>query len=143
MKEDILFTVAFFGGLATLTLFIFVMIKITDFIDNIITKRREKKYPEFFALVKEINDRGNEICRKHNAVVPDLMKKIDRIDAELKYLPKEQFEIKSAELEELRQQLYTANAETNEREKALNEVREKAHNYVKVNDLKWAKRWGW
>ena len=39
MKEDILFTVAFFGGLAALTLIIFVMIKITDFIDNIITKR--------------------------------------------------------------------------------------------------------
>lgn len=143
MKEDILFTVVFFGGLAALTLFIFIMVKITDFIDNIITKRREKKHPEFFILVKEINDRGNELCRKHNAVVPILMQKIDRIDAELKYLPKEQLEIKSAELEELRQQLYKAKAETNEREKALNEVREKAHNYVKVNDLKWAKRWGW
>ena len=143
MKEDILFTVVFFAGIGAFALLTFIAVKISDLIYNIVSKRRERQYPEFFELLKEVNEKGDELCREHNAVIPGLIKKIDQITAELKYLPAEHFEKKTAELEELRQQLYEANAKSDNKQKELSELRAKAHNYVKENNLKFAQKWGW
>ena len=67
-----------------------------DFVYKVKDKMLRKKYPELFALIDDAHDFGNEACRRHNATVPKLIKEIDAIEAELKYLPKEQVEIKNA-----------------------------------------------
>lgn len=143
MKEDVLFCIVFGLGLGAVALITFVGVKVSDLIDKVVTKRREKEHPELFRLIYLCNAMGNDMCQEYNATVPHLIRRIDRLVAELKYLPAEQLEERTAELETLRQKLYEAKRESDKKQKELDKIREMAHKYVKENNLKWAMRWGW
>lgn len=143
MKEDILFCIVFGLGLGAVALLTFVGVKASDLIDKVITKRREKEHPELFRLIYLCNAMSDEMCREHNATVPHLIKRIDRLVAELKYLPADQLEERTVELESLRQDLYKAKRESDKRQDELDEMKAKVGAYVREHNLKWAMRWGW
>ena len=108
MDNQSLFLLLFIGGLVVVGFLCFILIKIIDFAYNVKDKMLRKKYPELFTLIDDVHDFGKEICRRHNATVPKLIKEIDAIEAELKYLPEWQVKFKNQKLEELRQELYEA-----------------------------------
>lgn len=143
MKEDLMFCVVFGLGLGAVALLAFVGAKTSDLIDKIVTKRREKEHPELFRLIYLCNAMGNDMCQEHNATVPHLIKRIDRLVAELKYLPADQVEERTIELESLRQDLYKAKREYDKKQDELDEVRCKVRAYVREHNLKWAMKWGW
>ena len=121
----------------------FILIKIIDFAYEIEDRRLRKKYPELFALIDDVNDFGCEVCRRHNETVPKLIKEIDTIEAELKYLPKWQVEIKNKKLEELRQELYEAKLSSNADDEEFANKKKLVSEYVEKNNLTFAKKWGW
>lgn len=113
------------------------------FIDKLKDKKLRKKYPELFALIDDVKDFMHESCKRHNATVPKLIKEIDRIEAELKYLPKEQVEIKNKKLEELRQELYEAKLITQADDEEIKRKKKLIREYIEKNNLEFAKKWGW
>ena len=96
-----LFMIIFTVGLVALGFIIYGISEAIVLIDKLRDKKLRKKYPELFALIDDVKNFGHESCKKHNAIVPKLIKEIDRIEKELKYLPKWQVEIKNKKLEEL------------------------------------------
>lgn len=143
MDNQGLFLLLFIGGLVAVGFLCFVLIKIIDFIYEVKDKILRKKYPELFALIDDVHDFGQEICRRHNATVPKLIKEIDAIEAELKYLPKWQVEIKNKKLEELRQKLYEAKLSSKADDEEYAKRKKVVHEYVEKNNLTFAKKWGW
>lgn len=143
MDNQGLFLFLFIGGLVAVGFVCFAIIKIVDFAYEVKDKMLRKKYPELFALIDDVHDFGCEACRRHNATVPKLIKEIDTLEAELKYLPKEQFEIKSEKLEELRQELYEAKLSSDADNEELDKRRKVVREYVEKNNLTFAKKWGW
>ena len=143
MDNQGLFLFVFIGGLVVVGFLCFAIIKIMDFVYKVKDKMLRKKYPELFALIDDACDFGHEACRRHNATVPKLIKEIDAIEAELKYLPKEQVEIKNAKLEELRQELYEAKLSSDADNEELDKKRKVVREYVEKNNLTFAKKWGW
>lgn len=143
MDNQGLFLFVFISGLVAVGFLCFVLIKIIDFIYKVKDKILRKKYPELFALIDDVHDFGQEICRRHNATVPKLIKEIDAIEAELKYLPKWQVEIKNKKLEELRQKLYEAKLSSKADDEEYAKRKKVVHEYVEKNNLTFAKKWGW
>ena len=143
MDNQGLFLFVFIGGLVAVGLFCFVAIKVMDFVYKVKDKMLRKKYPELFALIDDVHDFGHEACRRHNATVPKLIKEIDTIEASLKYLPREQVEIKNEELEELRKELFEAKKASQADNEELEAKRKVVREYVEKNNLTFAKKWGW
>ena len=143
MSNQGLFLLVFFGGLVVVCLLCFILIKIIDFVYEVEDRRLRKKYPELFALIDDVNDFGYKICRRHNEIVPKLIKEIDTIEAELKYLPEWQVEIKNKKLEELRQELYEAKLSSKADDEELANKKKLVSEYVEKNNLTFAKKWGW
>ena len=138
-----LFLIIFFGGFIVLGFVVYGISELIFLIDKLKKKRLRKKYPELFALIDDAYNFGHESCCRHNATVPKLIKDIDRIEAELKYLPQWQVEIKNKKLEELRQELYEAKLASKADSEELNKKRKLVSEYVKKNNLDFAKKWGW
>ena len=143
MDNQGLFLFVFIGGLVVVGFLCFILIKIIDFAYSVKDKMLRKKYPEFFALLDDVHDFGHEACRRHNATVPKLIKEIDTIEASLKYLPREQVEIKNAKLEELRKELFEAKKASQADDEELEAKRKVVREYVEKNNLTFAKKWGW
>lgn len=143
MDNQGLFLLLFIGGLVAVGFLCFVLIKLIDFIYKVKDKILRKKYPELFTLIDDVHDFGQEICRRHNATVPKLIKEIDAIEAELKYLPQWQVEIKNKKLEELRQKLYEAKLSSKADDEEYAKRKKVVHEYVEKNNLTFAKKWGW
>ena len=143
MDNQGLFLFVFIGGLVVVGFLCFAIIKIMDFVYKVKDKMLRKKYPELFALIDDVHDFGHEACRRHNATVPKLIKEIDAIEASLKYLPREQVEIKNEELEELRKELYEAKLLSKADDEELAKRRKVVREYVEKNNLTFAKKWGW
>jgi ABC-type phosphate transport system auxiliary subunit len=143
MDNQGLFLFLFFGGLVVVGFLCFAIVEIIGFIYKVKDKMFRKKYPEFFALLDDVHDFGCEVCRRHNATVPKLIKEIDAIEAELKYLPKWQVEIKNKKLEELRQELYEAKLSSKADDEELEAKRKVVREYIEKNNLTFAKKWGW
>lgn len=138
-----LFVLIFFMGFIVLGFIAYGIGEAIVLIDKLKKKKLRKKYPELFALIDDVCDFGHESCSRHNATVPKLIKEIDRIEAELKYLPQWQVEIKNKKLEELRQDLYEAKLASKADSEELNKKRKLVSEYVEKNNLKFAKKWGW
>ena len=138
-----LFVLIFFMGFVVLGFVAYGISEAILLIDKLKKKKLRKKYPELFALIDDVYDFGHESCSRHNATVPKLIKEIDRIEAELKYLPQWQVEIKNKKLEELRQSLYEAKLTSKADSEELNKKRKLVSEYVEKNNLKFAKKWGW
>lgn len=138
-----LFMIVFIAGLVALGFIIYGISEAIFFIDKLKKKKLQKKYPELFTLIDDALDFGHESCRRHNATVPKLIKEIDRIEEELKYLPQSQVEIKNKELEELKQKLYEANLASEADDKEFARRKKLVSEYVEKNNLKFAKKWGW
>jgi regulator of replication initiation timing len=143
MDNQGLFLLLFIGGLVVVGFLCFAIIKIMDFAYKVKDKMLRKKYPELFALIDDAHNFGCEACSRHNATVPKLIKEIDAIEAELKYLPKEQVEIKNEKLEELRQKLYEAKLSSKADDKEYAKKKKLVSEYVEKNNLAFAKKWGW
>jgi ABC-type phosphate transport system auxiliary subunit len=75
--------------------------------------------------------------------VPKLIKEIDAIEAELKYLPEWQVKFKNQKLEELRQELYEAKLSSKADDEELAKRKKLVSEYVEKNNLAFAKKWGW
>jgi hypothetical protein len=138
-----LFIVIFFMGFIVLGFIAYGIGEAIVLIDKLKKKKLRKKYPELFILIDDVCDFGHESCSRHNATVPKLIKEIDRIQEELKYLPQWQVEIKNKKLEELRQELYEAKLASKADSEELNKKRKIVSEYVEKNNLKFAKKWGW
>ena len=138
-----LFMIVFIAGLVALGFIIYGISEAIFFIDKLKKKKLQKKYPELFALIDDALDFGHESCRRHNSTIPKLIKEIDRIKEELKYLPQSQVEIKNKKLEELKQELYEANLVSEADDKEFARRKKLVSEYVEKNNLKFAKKWGW
>lgn len=141
--SDGLFMIIFIVGLVVLGFIVYGIGEAIVFIDKLKNKKLRKKYPELFTLIDDALDFGHESCSRHNATVPKLIKTIDRIEEELKYLPQWQVEIKNKELEELKQELYEANLVSDADDKEFARRKKLVRDYVEQNNLEFAKKWGW
>lgn len=138
-----LFVLIFFMGFIVLGFIAYGISEAILLIDKLKKKKLRKKYPELFALIDDVYDFGHESCSRHNATVPKLIKEIDKIEAELKYLPREQVEIKNKKLEELRQEFYEANLITQADDEEFKRKKKLVREYIEKNNLEFAKKWGW
>lgn len=117
--------------------------KFIEFCGSLIEKKRKKDYPSFWVWLEECNEAGQEECRWHNTQIAPLKNKVDAILREWNYYSTETRIQKEAELENLRKAIESADAVYREMHNKTEAIRDKIHNYVEQNNLKWAKRWGW
>lgn len=110
---------------------------------DVTEKKRKKAHPQLWVWFDEINETQSAEVHYHNDNITPLRNQIDRILANWNYYPTETKSQKEEELETLRKRMEahmivykTMCAETQK-------IRDKIHNYVETNDLKWARDWGW
>lgn len=110
---------------------------------DITEKKRKRAHPQLWVWFDEINETQSAEVHYHNDNITPIRRKIDGILANWNYYPAETKSQKEIELEELRKQMEVHTAVYKTMCAETQKIRDKIHNYVEANDLKWARNWGW
>ena len=131
-----LFSVSF---IIVILLIIYIATKFSNAIYNKREEKREKQYPELYRLIELHNEKQHEICNWYNSQIAPLKKQVDIILKNMDYFPKDIRIKKEKELEDLRIKIYTAQMAYQSLDKQVKENRNKIKEYIKKNNIKWAK----
>ena len=120
-------------------LFYYIATKFSNAIYNKREEKREKQYPELYKLIELHNEKQHEICYWYNNQIAPLKKQVDIILKNMDYFPTSIRLKKEKELEDLRIKIYTAQMTYQSLDKQLKENRNEIKEYIKKNNIKWAK----
>jgi mRNA-degrading endonuclease RelE of RelBE toxin-antitoxin system len=143
MENKGLFLLLFFGGCSLFALFIFCIWKIIDLIDNIVEKKRMRKYPQLFAMIDELDKVWNVQANLNNTEIVPRKRKIDKLTSGLMYLPREEREKVDREVETLKEEIFHYQKIYDSFQSNGKEIKSKIHDYVITNEIKWAIKKGW
>ena len=114
-------------------------------IENIKIKKYEKKYPELFELIEQINEIQLNSCNFWKENIAPKINRIDCIIREQKYMSAKTLEQSNIELEELKVEVEKLKAEHERLQKEEDDWREKIESIIKSDKglLKIMKERGW
>ena len=136
-----------FSGMVIVILFFVAPVL---FIDSIVgwyydnrDKKRQKEHPELYRLFDAVNEKCKDCCFWYNEQISPKKREIDNILKDWNYYTDERRTQKEAELKKLRADLQIAETIHDNLESELVELREQTKDYVKKQNVEWAKKMGW
>lgn len=106
---------------------------------NLREARRKKLHPRYFELIEEINDLGKKYHLYWRKEVSDRKEEIKRILNNMDYLPTEKIEKAQEELEDLRMDLFNAQAINRRNQEHLQNKRDELSEYMIKHGIE---KWG-